>query len=140
MAHADLDDLLNAVLPLAQELLQKYGEFFPLGASKAASGQINHCAVDLGVERPASQDVIDSLISVFKQAAGSGEIIAMAICFDSLYRADTSSKAVDAICVRIERIGGEAVTVNQPYKKKLFGGYSFGELVASPLAPEVFAQ
>ncbi len=31
MAHPDLDELLNALLPFAQQMLTKRGEFFPFG-------------------------------------------------------------------------------------------------------------
>jgi len=40
MAHPDLDQLLNAVLPFAQQMLSKHGEFFPFGASMTIDGEI----------------------------------------------------------------------------------------------------
>jgi hypothetical protein len=39
LAHEDLNELLNALLPFAQEMLTKHGEFFPFGVSIAAGGE-----------------------------------------------------------------------------------------------------
>ena len=35
MAHPDLNELLNALLPMAERLLKEQGEFYPIGAVMA---------------------------------------------------------------------------------------------------------
>jgi hypothetical protein len=42
MAHPELDELLDTLLPFAQQMLQKHGEFFPFGAAMTSSGEIRH--------------------------------------------------------------------------------------------------
>ena len=39
-AQGDLDGLLNVVLPFAEQMLQKHGEFYPFGASVSAAGKV----------------------------------------------------------------------------------------------------
>ncbi|MEA2711218.1 MAG: hypothetical protein QOF78_3819 [Phycisphaerales bacterium] len=39
MANPDLDELLNALIPFAQQMLAEHGEFFPFGASMDAKGE-----------------------------------------------------------------------------------------------------
>jgi len=40
MSMEEVDALLNAVLPFAQQMLEKYGQFYPLGASMDKSGKV----------------------------------------------------------------------------------------------------
>src|SRR5947207_3237886 len=58
LAHEDLNELLNASLPFAQEMLAKHGEFFPFGRSMDVGGGIAHVAGWTGEEQPPSQEVI----------------------------------------------------------------------------------
>ena len=55
MAHPDLDKLLNVILPLAQQMLGKHGEYYPFGSSMTTEGQINPTGVTMaGNIRPRS--------------------------------------------------------------------------------------
>jgi len=40
MAHPDLNELLNALLSMAEMLLTKQGEFYPIGAIMLSDGKI----------------------------------------------------------------------------------------------------
>jgi hypothetical protein len=44
MAHPDLDELLNALLPFAQQLLSKHGEFYPFRSAMTTDGEIEAAA------------------------------------------------------------------------------------------------
>ena len=63
MSNEDLDVLLNAVIPLAQQMLEKYGEFYPLGASMDAQGKAGLVGVMPKSEYPQAQEIIDLLTS-----------------------------------------------------------------------------
>jgi hypothetical protein len=82
MAHPDLDQLLNALLPFGQQMLSRHGEFFPFGSAMTVDGKIEaHAAYD-GDEQPPSQQLIDLLTQGFRQQATAGQIRAAAICYD----------------------------------------------------------
>jgi hypothetical protein len=82
MAHPDLDQLLNSLIPFAQQMLSKRGEFFPFGSAMTTDGKIEaHAAYD-GNEQPPSQQLIDLLTQGFRQQASSRRIRAAAICYD----------------------------------------------------------
>lgn len=58
-AQDDLDGLLNAVLPLAENLLRKNGDFFPVGGSVSRQGEASLTAATPEVgEHPASDLVL----------------------------------------------------------------------------------
>jgi len=72
MAHPDLNQLLNSLLPFAQQMLSKYDEFFPFGATIKANGEIANINAYDGDELPPSQRVVDLLTHALKQGAASG--------------------------------------------------------------------
>lgn len=73
MAHPDLNELLNALLPMAQMLLTKQGEFLPIGAIMLADGEIRHVGAKIdGDDYPGSQPLIDVLIENFQKEAAKG--------------------------------------------------------------------
>jgi hypothetical protein len=62
-AQDDLDGLLNAALPFAQQMLERHGEFFPYGVTLGASGDTRMVAGQPGQgERPPSTEVLALLV------------------------------------------------------------------------------
>jgi hypothetical protein len=139
MAHSDLDQLLNAVLPFAQQMLARHGEFFPFGSSMTTSGEVIANGAYDGDEQPPSQQVIELLTQAFRQEASAGKIRAAAICYDVRTIPPGQSEKTDAICVSAEHQNGEAADVYLPYKKSLFGKISYGEIFGAARKREFFA-
>jgi hypothetical protein len=131
-AQADLDGLLNAALPFAQEMLRTRGEFYPYGVALARSGE--HTMLvgdDDATDRPPSADVFATLLAGVQ--AQRDDLRAVALVAD--VRADSS----DAIRVELEHREGSVMAVLLPYKRhRLRGGVDFGELVAGTTAPKVW--
>jgi hypothetical protein len=53
-AQNDVDALLNAALPLAQQMLERHGEFFPYGVAIDLAGEEHMLAAYDGDEHPPS--------------------------------------------------------------------------------------
>jgi len=138
MAHADLDALLNALLPFAKQMLERRGEFCPFGATMTSGGEIVAHGADAGKERPMSQELIDVLMQAFRRQAWAGEVRAIGICMDVKTIPPGQSEKTDAVCVCLEHHTGEAVEVFVPYRKGWLGRVQYGELFATPHAAEVF--
>jgi hypothetical protein len=136
MAHPDLDALLNALLPFAQEMLTKHGEFLPFGASISKKGDRSVAAGDAGVERPESQVVIELLIDGFRGARR--KLRAAGVCYDVLAVPPGEKRKTDAICARLEHEAGEAVSVFLPYKKGRRGKVDYGEIWGAPDERTIF--
>ena len=133
-AQADLDGLLNVVLPFAQKMLSDNGEFFPFGAIVTNEGRSELVAADPGLgERPPSASVLDGLLRSFR--AKRDQTRATAACAD-VHREDT-----DAVMVALEHLEGVALNVFLPYKKKRFrGGLEFGAINASTGTRQVWPR
>lgn len=121
MVHPDLDELLNVVLPFAQQMLGKYGEFHPIGASMRTDGEVALAGAQPDEERPTAVSVIDMLVAGLRERVLNGEIRAAVICYDSRVVAPGMTSKTDAICLQLEHQSGECVEVFLPYSKILFG-------------------
>ena len=112
--RAKLDDFYGTMLDMACMLLEKHGEFIPIGAVLNNDGEIQLVAVDDGDDRPQSQTVIEGLTEVFRSQAAQGEIAASAIALDATVRSPETGVATDAIVTRI-RAPGYTRDVATPY-------------------------
>lgn len=140
MPQPDLEELLNMLVPFAQQMLSKHGEFFPFGATMTSSGELVANAGYTGEEQPEPKEVIELLTKAFQSEAASGKIRAAGICVDIRTVPPGATEKTDAICVSLEHQSGEAVDVCIPYKKGLFGRMKYGELFAGKRDPAFFIQ
>jgi hypothetical protein len=135
-AKEDYNALLNALMPFAEEMLKKHGEFFPFGAAVNAAGEVTAHATYDGNETPASEVVITGLVQAFQADARSGAIRAVGICYDG--RIVQDGKKVDAVIIGLEHVSGSGSKICVPYSKGIFGKYRFGDLIATFDEPKVF--
>ena len=131
MPHPDLEELLNFLIPFAQEMLAKNGEFYPFGAAIDAQGEVAAQAADTGEEQPDSNDVIAMLVAGMREEAKRGEIRAAGICYDARVVPPGKTEKTDAIACRLEHSSGEAFVTFVPYRKGFMGRYKYDDLFAS---------
>jgi hypothetical protein len=140
MANPDFEQLLDALLPFAQQMLAKNGEFYPFGATIDTSGKPALAASDTGSEQPESEECIDLLSVGFREQAKQGAIRACGICYDVRTIPPGQTEKVDAICIAFEHNSGEAIHVMVPYRKGLIGRIKYGELFACKGEKTIFGN
>ena len=140
MVQAELDEVLNAVLPLAQQMLGKYGEFYPIGASMTSAGKVGLVGVMPESDHPEAQEIIDLLMAQLVDDAAKREIRASVICFDGSAIPPGQSTKSDAICAHLEHESGLCVAAFLPYRKEISGQVTYGELFAGQLKPQIFTS
>jgi hypothetical protein len=107
--QSDLDRLLNTVLPFADEMLRRHGEFYPYGAAITREGEEQVFAADAGeVEDPNPSEVLTSLVQ--GMSAEVNDLRAAALV------SDVTSGKTDAIMVHLEHADSMAITVVLPYR------------------------
>ena len=109
---ADCEELMNRVVPFAQQILTTYGEFFPFGATMRPDREIALAAGYDGVERPPSEDVIRVLKRGYIQAAREGLLVATALVYDTRI----PNEKTDAITVSLNHRDNYSIVVIFPYK------------------------
>ena len=114
MARPDLDALMSALMPFAQRMLSKHGEFYPFGAAIDRDGQVRLMAGGADTDRPLANQVIDALVTGFRRAAADGEVRAVGLCFDARTIPPGSDEKVDSIVLELEHVDGDCVLVALP--------------------------
>lgn len=126
-AQADLDALLDLVLPFAQQQVADRGGFFPYGAYIGLGGVAEFVAIYSDSEHPEPSEMYEGCFSAL--AARRNVIRAAAVAVDVLI----DDGAGDAISVDLEHAEGQAITVLLPYSKARFGKrIKYGAMSAQP--------
>jgi len=131
-AQDDLDGLLDLVLPVAEDLLQRHAEFYPFGGTVSTDGEASLVGADPVLrEHPASDQVLATLY----QGARTRELSLRAAAFVADVRADGS----DAVRVELEHREGAALVVLLPYTRSRFKrAVAFGLMSAASGKPRVW--
>jgi hypothetical protein len=115
-AKEEAQRLVDESLPFAEELLTKYGEFFPFGRVIEVGGAVGHHAGYPGGEQPPSSEVIDVLQKAWRQMAADGSIRATALTYDIRTIPPGRSEKQDAVCIAIDHRDSYSVRVIFPYR------------------------
>jgi hypothetical protein len=108
--QSDLDRLLNTVLPFADEMLRRHGEFYPYGAAITREGEEQVFAADPGeAEHPNPSEVLTSLVQGMSEEINDLRAAALV--------SDVTSGKTDAIMVHLEHADSMAITVVLPYRQ-----------------------
>lgn len=133
----ECEQLMNAVLPFAERMLSKEGEFFPYGGALKSTGEIANIAGYDGREHPPSTDLIELLKQGFIAGANSGEYRATALVFDVRVVVPSTGEKSDAIAVSLNHKGNYSVIVYYPYELKE-GVLKYGEVFAQKGEYDIF--
>jgi hypothetical protein len=106
----DSEKLIDVVLPFAEQMLSKYGEFYPFSAVMIPSDEIELLGVLEVNEYPESQTLIDDIEALFIHGAMSGKYKATALAYMAGVPTGTGEEG-DAICVKIDHVDNYSVTV-----------------------------
>jgi hypothetical protein len=125
-AQDDLDQMLNAVLPFAEQTLSRYGELLPFGAAVSSDGQVVLLAADPGLgEHPPSVAVLDTLYAGARASADTRRAVA--------FVADVRANGADALRLELEHRQGVTLVLVVPYTRSRFRRtITFGEMQGSP--------
>lgn len=130
--------LMNEILPVAERMLQKYGEFYPYGGYMKPDGTIVHIgANDADTDRPKSKDLLYILRSSLREMADGKECKAVALVFDVSTTLPNSGQKSDAVQLTIEHEGGYSVEIFIPYRVA-DGDVIYGETFVQQGKHEVF--
>jgi hypothetical protein len=134
----ECEELMNAVLPFARQMLAEHGEFFPFGATMSASREITQAAGWTGTERPPSLDVIALLTEAFQAGAASGSYVATALAYDARVAPPGKPDKQDAVAVQLDHRDAYSVLVLFPYTLSRAGGVVFDAPFALPGSHSIF--
>jgi len=107
----DFEELLNFVLPFAEQSLSKHGELYPFGAVTTVDGEVEMRAASpqLGDKHPMSAAVLDLLYEGARSDSGALRAVA--------FVADVRIEHGNAIRIDLESTEAAAIQILVPYKR-----------------------
>jgi hypothetical protein len=135
----EIQEILNFLLPYAEQMLNQHGEFYPYAAALDSDGELN--AVGPGFDDD-SPDVGETLIALhqgLRERAAEGAIRASGIAADVTLTDPDSGETTDAVQVELDHADADAVDIFVPYETE-GEGIKFGDLVAAEGREPVFAH
>jgi hypothetical protein len=135
-AKDEIEELLNFLLPVAEEELSKAGEFYPYAAMVATDGELKSVSAAAG-EEPAVADLLVALHQELRAHAADGSIRASGIAADVTLTDPDSGETTDAVQLELDHAEGDPVDIYVPYET-VGNEVKFGELVTAAGRQPVF--
>jgi len=129
----DLDALTDTLLPVAQGLLARYGEFHPFGAFMRQDGTIEFVAGFDGTDQPSNENLIEILVAGLRKEARADDLRAGGICVRVRATSPDGTARTHAARLNLEHRSGGALEVYLPYRRTIFGKFRYGDLFEAPL-------
>lgn len=136
--EVEYNALLDALLPFAEQMLNKHGEFFPLAAVVGADDSVALVAGETSDESLDPAGLLDFLLVVLRQQATNQDCKAAGACVDVKVLDPRSQQKTDALHFIFEHRSGEALDVFFPYQKRFLRGYQFDKPFAGAAERRVF--
>jgi hypothetical protein len=133
----EIEQLLNYLLPFAEQMLSKHGEFYPYAAIMDAGGEVQAVAAAAD-EHPDVGELLLALHAELREQASQGAIRASGIAADVTLTDPDSGEETDAVQLELDHADTDAVDVYVPYGTGT-EGIEFGELVAAPGQAPIFS-
>jgi hypothetical protein len=119
-AQDDLDELLNAALPFAEDQIRKHGQFLPFGAVVRVDGDLHLIGGD-------GDDSFQMLETLYAGAREDAKVIRA-----SAFVADVRTHGGDAIRLQVEHVEGRALEIVVPYRRsRVRGRVQFADMSVS---------
>lgn len=113
----DIQTLIEKTFPFVEDLLKKYGEFYPVASAIKPNDSIATVGTYDGDDRPQSQTVIDNLKTGLKAGAKKGQYKTVAIFYDVKTIDPNTKQKTDAVAIFVEhKVGKTAYIFYYPYE------------------------
>lgn len=144
-----VEAMLQYLLDLSKQLLEKHGAFFPFGAVIDSGGNRRPVAVDTGTQSVKTAEVYRFLQQCLKSQFDKGEIIAGAIVAEASIPPELKPDFPDGLRITVES-GSISRLIFLPYQKVKDAGaaasaqpgfqFRYGELLGIDVVPTLFAD
>jgi len=138
-AKSECEDLMNAALPFAEQMLAEHGEFYPFGMVLTREDENAGISGYSGDERPPSSEVIGSIKWAFARGARQAHFRATALVYDVRVVVPATDETSDAVAFALDHRDKYSVVVFVPYKLAA-GSPVFGEVFAQQGEGEIFRK
>ena len=134
---SEVEELINALLPVGQAMLQRDGKFIPCGCAMKTNGEIEHKELYDGEESLETHELIGLIKEDYQSSALKGEYKATAIIYDVRVTPPDTDMKTDAIAMAIDHKENYSIIMFFTY---LMDGsiVKFGEMYAEAGSKDIF--
>ncbi len=135
----DIEALAGPLFEATEDFVRKRGQFLPHGAVLETNGNLRMvmAAPDGDLEALTSApEILPNLHRALRAQAQQHDLAAVAVCEDVTIT-PAEEKQTRAVKVLVEHRRGLCTALYLPWRRKLFGGLVFGEIMAVAAEPEV---
>ena len=136
-AQAESEELVNAVLPHAEQMLIAHGEFLPFGSAITLDGDFAQLAVGEEHRDSSMEAVVEELKSKLRSGAGTNTYRATALVFPIHAQLPGAEEDTDAVAIALDHQANFSVVLIIPYLLS-DGAVEFGDAVAQQGEHEIF--
>ena len=123
-----------------RSFLRKRGDFLPHGAMLTAASEVElTMAVPEGPDLVSSVEVLPVLHRALRMSVTERRLRAVAVC-EHVHITREGEAQTPAIKVLVEHTRGLCTALYLPYRKTLFGRYTFGDVFAIHATPEILVR
>jgi hypothetical protein len=134
----DLNQLLNVLIPFAQQTLGHQGGFLPFAAALSTEGKVEVISGHPGSDETTAKEIHDVLLEGLQQGARDGKYRATGLCCEVRVRRGEADPGTDAIAVALEHSDGTALDIYLPYEKKSAEEITYGNMFGTTGQAKVF--
>jgi len=134
----DVQTVADPLFDFAEQQLRKRGAFLPFGASLNRRGAVDLQAAWTGEEVTNSAEILRAMHARLRAVGADPDTAAVAVC-EWVKITPEGGSQTDAVKVVVEHIRGLAVALYLPCRKRLIGGWQFGDTFALRVQPEILA-
>lgn len=133
----DIQALINIFFPFAEELLIKFGEFYPYAGATTTEGEFVSVGFHEQNKHLSSEKVLLNLKDTLKK--GSEKYIVAAIFYEVKTKDSDTGESQDAIAVFVEHKDGQkAYEFFYPYKLEGEKNFVVGDSYGNSIPKEIF--
>jgi len=137
----ELAFLIDKSFPFVEDLLKKYGEYYPFSFVLNTDNTVQGVGRHDGNDKPDSQEIIKGLKDVLKLETKKNKIKGIAIFYDVKTTNPKTNQKTDAVAVFVEHRDGQgAYTFYYPYKLTDKKELTFGDSFGNAATREIFSK
>lgn len=138
-AQTEAEELVNAVLPHAEDMLVAHGEIFPFGGALTLDGELAELSVGEEHRNSPLELIVEELKSRLRGGAGTNTYRATALVFPIRAQLPDRDDETEAVAIELDHQANFSVVLIIPYVLSA-GTVEFGEAVAQQGAHDVFGS
>jgi hypothetical protein len=114
-ATTDLEALVKAATPFAEEMLTNHGEFYPYGNVMRADGTIGSIGGYNGDEHPDPREIAELIRSSYRRDAAAHVYRATVLVYNGVVKVPSTGNKSDALVLEFDHEDDLSIVVFIPY-------------------------